>query len=256
MNPIIDLSHYTTIETLSLILKNRTIRFNSLSRVDDPREGETIDYGNMGHTILVSCWEESKNESIAMWKMYGGNYSGCIIKMPSNMFKNYKMGYYENRKVDENLVKEKCFRIYEDKNICITTIINDLVKIIYTDDLQCRYINELPNGDTSLNDLFIASHKSSDWSFQHEWRFILEQYPLPRGGNFFIGNELEQGLIDKTIYKDYYDLKIDNEIFEKMEIILGPWCNDKHVAVLESLIKCYNENCKYSFSKIMITQRQ
>lgn len=35
------LYHYTSIETLALILKNRTIRFNNLQNVDDPEEAET-----------------------------------------------------------------------------------------------------------------------------------------------------------------------------------------------------------------------
>lgn len=32
------LYHYTTIDTLALILKNRTIRFNRLDKVDDLEE--------------------------------------------------------------------------------------------------------------------------------------------------------------------------------------------------------------------------
>lgn len=37
------LYHYTNIETLALILKNRTIRFNSLDRMDDLQEQQTAD---------------------------------------------------------------------------------------------------------------------------------------------------------------------------------------------------------------------
>ncbi len=36
------LHHYTDISTLALILKNRTIRFNRLDRVDDITEGESF----------------------------------------------------------------------------------------------------------------------------------------------------------------------------------------------------------------------
>ena len=35
--------HYTNIETLALILKNKTIRFNRLDRVDDISEGESFE---------------------------------------------------------------------------------------------------------------------------------------------------------------------------------------------------------------------
>lgn len=41
--------HYTNIEVLSLILKNRTLRFNRLDRVDDPEESNFISNGvNLG----------------------------------------------------------------------------------------------------------------------------------------------------------------------------------------------------------------
>lgn len=40
--------HYTNIETLSLILKNRTLRFNRLDRVDDPEESNFIE-----HKVIV-----------------------------------------------------------------------------------------------------------------------------------------------------------------------------------------------------------
>ncbi len=36
-----DIHHYTNIENLALILKNKTIRFNRLDKVDDLEEGES-----------------------------------------------------------------------------------------------------------------------------------------------------------------------------------------------------------------------
>lgn len=37
--------HYTSIETLALILKNRTIRFSRLDKVDDPEEYDITEDG-------------------------------------------------------------------------------------------------------------------------------------------------------------------------------------------------------------------
>lgn len=37
--------HYTNIDTLALILKNRTIRFNRLDNVDDLEEGKAESLG-------------------------------------------------------------------------------------------------------------------------------------------------------------------------------------------------------------------
>ena len=38
--------HYTTIETLALILKNHTIRFSRLDKVDDIEESELMSFGS------------------------------------------------------------------------------------------------------------------------------------------------------------------------------------------------------------------
>ena len=46
------LYHYTNIESLALILKNQTIRFNSLDRMDDLQEKESADIKNIGHGHL------------------------------------------------------------------------------------------------------------------------------------------------------------------------------------------------------------
>lgn len=40
------LCHYTDLQTLALILKNQTIRFSPLTKLDDPQERETADVPN------------------------------------------------------------------------------------------------------------------------------------------------------------------------------------------------------------------
>ena len=65
--------HYTSIETLALILKYKTIRFNRLDRVDDMEESM---YGSgptkikLGQYVFVSCWTKDDLENISLWKMY------------------------------------------------------------------------------------------------------------------------------------------------------------------------------------------
>ena len=56
--------HYTNIDVLALILKNRTLRFNRLDQVDDPEESNFVSNGvNIGLYAFVSCWTEAKEES-------------------------------------------------------------------------------------------------------------------------------------------------------------------------------------------------
>lgn len=52
------LYHYTNLKTLKLILENRTFRLSSLSRMDDPEEGETADLDKLGRFIYISSWTD------------------------------------------------------------------------------------------------------------------------------------------------------------------------------------------------------
>lgn len=70
------LYHYTNIEVLALILSNRTIRFNSLDKMDDLQEKEVADIKNLGQFCYVSSWTDDEKESIPMWNMYSSLDSG------------------------------------------------------------------------------------------------------------------------------------------------------------------------------------
>ena len=83
------LYHYTNIETLALILKNRTIRFNSLDKMDDLQEQQTSDVKNIGQFCYISSWTDDSTESIPMWNMYASLNLGVRIKLRKNPFKIY-----------------------------------------------------------------------------------------------------------------------------------------------------------------------
>lgn len=83
------LYHYTSVEVLALILKNRTIRFNSLDHMDDLQEQETADIKNAGQFCYISSWTDDEQESIPMWNMYSSLDSGIRIKMKKCPFKVY-----------------------------------------------------------------------------------------------------------------------------------------------------------------------
>lgn len=72
--------HYTSLETMKLILKNCNLRFKSLGGVDDPNEEKASDFGAFGHMTYVSCWTSLK-DSIPQWSMYGDNFKGVMITL-------------------------------------------------------------------------------------------------------------------------------------------------------------------------------
>ncbi len=52
-----EIHHYTSIENLALILKNKTIRFTRLDKVDDSEEaGLSCKNIQLSYYTFVSCW--------------------------------------------------------------------------------------------------------------------------------------------------------------------------------------------------------
>lgn len=84
--------HYTTTETLALILRNRTIRFNRLDKVDDLEESDVVSAGvKLGRYAFISCWTETEEESIPLWKMYTNGSSGVRISFEFEPFEDYEI---------------------------------------------------------------------------------------------------------------------------------------------------------------------
>ena len=110
--------HYTSIETLALILKNKNIRFNSIKNVDDINETEFSDENglNFSHHTLISCWTDNEDENLAFWNMYTPNMQGVRIKLPRSIFKIYEFYSSEDLFMQPGtlirnslLRKEECF---------------------------------------------------------------------------------------------------------------------------------------------------
>ena len=83
------LYHYTSIQTLALILKNKRLLFNNLLNVDDPEEAESEDLGLIGKHCLISCWTDSSEDVLPMWNMYTPDMKGVRIGMRVNPFRKY-----------------------------------------------------------------------------------------------------------------------------------------------------------------------
>ena len=57
------LYHYTTIQNLALILKNKTLRLMPLNQMDDLQETKSKDIQNFGQFVYVSSWtDKEENE--------------------------------------------------------------------------------------------------------------------------------------------------------------------------------------------------
>ena len=267
------LYHYTSLETLALILENKTICFNSLLNVDDIDEAETSDLGTFGKYVYVSCWTDEAEESIAMWQMYTPNMHGIRIQLPVFPFKKhfYNAGEFLFQSDTSSYIDIK--KVYEDNRATIVTGLPKLVPVTYTKDealLKPRVrfsdtindcenvVNSKNNGNQSRNVRYdlnnIGKFKKDVWWFQKEWRYRLLFYPASTtkmiADHLSKQNTEMQNLIRRLVAGsaalpfNYYDLHIRQECFDDMSITLAPDATDSTKMFAELLVEKYNPACQ------------
>lgn len=261
MNQCIEfLYHYTSIETLALILSNRTFRLNSLDQMDDLQEKEASDIKNIGQFCYVSSWTDDETESIPMWKMYSSLDSGVRIKLKTNPFKLFENTPESIKEVSKLPVADESNGVYLKSIIPIADMMkkgylcpaamkdNILYKVEYTSDPSKLYPKvvtyEGEKFSISLGDLGI--HKNTHWEFQHEWRYILHFYPLNinQSPNVLLNsvqimaNNILHGLEKQPF--PFYDLQLDDVAFSEMEITLSPQISPGYRLIVHALVEKYN----------------
>ncbi len=253
--------HYTNIETLSLILKHQTIRFNRLDRVDDISEGSSFKTLRLQEFFFVSCWTLDSEESIPQWHMYSDSMRGVRIKLPRNLFHWQPITVPDRLKRFYTGVMSSPIpfdKIFTDKYFILPMFLNENQfenVVSYTSDYKVKKNNAISftqegNGvKININKPGeIASLKSPDWAFQKEFRFVLMIFPsFPNSG---IDDEKWQrdipNFIVNALYNgngsglDFFDIDIDPHAFESMEVTLGPHCTPGNEITVKALIDKYS----------------
>lgn len=237
------LFHYTSINTLALILKSQSIRFGRLDKVNDPLEGESEDFKSFAPYIFISCWTKNPVENLALWNMYTPQMRGVRIELTLPIFPSYQIGNNKNLLVSE----EEC--IDNERNIFILPHQNTPEEIIYIDDstkLKPKIINEMGLKLTNL-----SKHKHTIWSVEEEYRYrlnILPTDPNVESNNF--PDKVNHLIGKKPPSIDGYFRKITDESFKKMRIRMSPklWDGDKEI--IEALINKYNSTAQLEESSL------
>lgn len=275
MNTPAVLYHYASLETLALILRNRTIRFSRLDKVDDPQEQRSADSQNLGKMKLVSCWTSADEESIPMWREYAGAECGVRIQMMIYPFKKYSISKESLNKLSSEAVLnalggsvdglhlpledfwDKDYLFYETaRNI------NMLHKVEYTNDkslLFPKVISTFGNGGVEAKILALGVHKATAWSYQQEWRYILSAIPI---GIATVNNvQIDQIQRANDVILDqcdpgippYYDLVISDEAFSSMKIVSSPKMTPGNRVILDALVEKYAPGIEVAESSIELS---
>lgn len=265
------LYHYTSLENLALILKNRTIRFNSLDKMDDLQEKETADLKNIGQFFYISSWTEDATESIPMWNMYASLTSGIRIKLRKNPFKIYEntavdLSHVIHASVTDNTDGKPLLSIipltemFEKGFIAPQALARDLLrKVEYTDDQEKLYPRMLTENGNQFTIAMgeMGRYKNLHWSFQCEWRYILNilpvdlNQPVEASMNEFqlMANKMRWGIAKQPF--PFYDMVIADEAFADMEITLSPRISAGNRIIVQSLIEKHNSSAMLCESSLL-----
>lgn len=263
--------HYTNIDILALILRNKTLRFNRLDKVDDPEESNFYSQGvNLGPYTFVSCWTESKEESIPMWKMYTTSCWGIRITVPrDNLFQTYSYDGFKHNGLTSVSLGGMFLSLFppevqfqQDKYMppFLTTDYDacnfyrkvqyvDNVQILAKDVIQISGLDDKGRGIISIAYPKVGSYKHKRWAFQEESRFVLNMLPGNPTSKFNTPEfDCEQSkfiqsiLHNKDLGFTYYDMHLNPDVLENIVITLSPLTTDSQRAIVEALCHKYAPN--------------
>lgn len=264
------LYHYTNIDSLALILKNQTIRFNPLNKMDDMLDGQSNDVINAKKLCYISSWTSNKEEDIGLWKTYTSLNCGVRIGLCKSPFRTYTYNNCDLKNYDESKIAylKRMLQISNSENLRLYVPFNKLfsenyfianynggpevIKVEYTNDeskLKPTLIDK-NNGEYTIHFPKIGVYKQLYWKQQNEYRYRVFIYPL-----MYYLNDKEiqkeiQNFTQKIINDEiespvkYYDFEIDENAFKNMEILLSPTISLGYKEIVRCIVDTYNPTAK------------
>ena len=275
------LYHYTSIDSLACILKNKTIRFTRLDLLDDLEENIQSSGVNIGNYAFASCWTDDKEESIPLWKMYTENGIGVRLAVDSDMFMDYNnpekltlSGITLSTNDSPLSITKTPLEDFINPNIMLlpitSTEMNNQIfkKVEYVDNVYDRTKDcvKIVQGENNYSRVFIfhphvGKYKNIRWAFQKEVRFVLLIFPGKQfSSTEAFPKEYEQWLFDvwtKNIPKtiSHYDMHLKSDVIDTMEITLSPSMPISKQIIVEALVSQYAPHAKVSHSVLNPTVR-
>ena len=264
------LHHYTTVNTLALILRHQTLRFTRLDQFDDVTEGRFIGAYPFGARVYASCWSAADEESIPQWAMYGDAMRGVRLSLRPDPF-NWRPIDIRWHEKFQFIDLEAPFTMEEMLGVGITLIPS--VEMKKTFGQPVRYVPDVPTAIerfTAISDdggvTFygegneIAFLKSDAWAFQKEHRFVLVASPGPMEP--FTGDSSRYLESRKNWHRSgvdfmrgipsplHVDLGLDHTALIGAEILVGPLAPAGTMEIVESLVARFAEGASVRESSL------
>ncbi len=255
--------HYTSIETLALILASGKLRFNRLDRVDDMREAQRHSGIDFGKYFFVSCWTHDPNESIPQWHMYTERMTGVRISLPVTPFQQKILHPKPEWKLESQGTLVSPLTLEEqfgDSYFVVPMFMepkNFAGPVEYVNDVEARYaeavkVTRQPEGQVSMTiskPFDLVRLKSPEWAFQSEYRFFLFVLPsiqLPPEGPgspafyerfpSYVAQAMLSG-VDPGV--NYLDVDLSKRALESILVTTGPLCSSGSKLCVQALVERY-----------------
>jgi len=242
------LYHYTTVNTLALILQSQSILFNRADKVNDKREGLSSDFGSMAQYIFLSCWTETKEEDLSLWNMYTPQMRGVRIEFPMPIFETYQIDDIYTTIIPSDKIEDI------ERKIFILPHKDLVYKVEYTDDqelLTPKIITTLDKYE-GLRLTDIGTRKKTMWQVENEWRFRLNIFPIDVSLDTAFYPDRYYKLVESRIAPpiENYLVKVNGKSFRQMKIRLGPKMNSGDEEIVKALIAIYNPTAEFGYSDL------
>ena len=251
--------HYTSLETLAMILSTGKLKFNRLDCVDDLEESDIRPDGiSLGQYVFVSCWTENSEESIPLWKMYAGDRNGVRVSIESDMFQDYLItdlnlpnGLISQGSIISKIPKDE----FVHPDYFLLPIFNNggemfYRKIEYVDDIVGatnnivkREMTDSTHANVNIAFAEVGKYKHKRWAFQEETRFvitILPTNPLITNNPDEVGSAVINSLYShlQLPFTSYY-MNLKQSALNGMTITLNPAATKAHYVLAEALCAKY-----------------
>ena len=224
------LFHYTSIETLALILSTQTIRFSRADMVNDLEELKIIDLPAMKESVFVSCWTVSEKESIPLWKMYGSNLKGVRIKLPTDMFRRGSKPYlsYKGNCHLINLMSLENV-VQRGKSYHWIPYIFGPTKVQYSKD---NSVSVIENNELMVDR--IGTVKLEHWKFEDEYRYLIIPDALWNSAEMRFQIDKASSIV--PVDQENVDIPLSLSAINLIEVTLGPAAKDAEHCIVDTLL--------------------
>lgn len=228
------LYHYTSIENLSLILKNKSIRFSRADMVNDLDEVLILDAPEIKKSTFISCWTASDKESIPLWSLYASRFMGVRLKLSSSMFMTNGMsGPY--LKDDNFYITDLPLNFFAKRKLntpCIPYIFGPK-KVIYCTNTTVSVMN---GSDIDISK--IGTIKVKHWMFEKEHRYVIicNAFWHKQKDSFRFNEDIKKNPMEQK----KIDIPLNQDILDNIVVTLGVNTSDSERCIVDALL------CKYT----------